>query len=434
MRWLGITKKAGLFGRFGLSVLMVVGLAAIVSAQEPPPDAKMRLTKIEFEGLQKQTRDKLLTVVQLQISQTVDMEAVKAAAQRLTQTGLFEKVAYRYRFNSAIIELTFELEEKTTGKRACVFDNFVWFTDQELKEAIRRDLPDFDGTMVVSDYVGEEIKKSLTRLLGEKKISGEVGYDLNTSMAYVFKVKGVNLKLCEAQFVGARIELLKPLTNALSQLLRADYSSTETRLYIGAALLPVYRERGYLKAAFGRHQAALSADGACANQVVITLPVEEGLQYRWDKVAWAGNQAFTAQQLDRGLKLKSGDVASQMLIDAGWSAVDRIYGGRGYITMQLKPERTFDDARQLVSYQVAVAEGPQYKMGEVKFEGVSEAEAQKLIEAWQLKPGEIFDSEYAGVFLSTVRRQGLIRFKDASLDLKRDDEKLTANLVLKFER
>jgi len=40
-------------------------------------------------------------------------------------------------------------------------------------EAVKRDIPDFDGAILVSDFVGEEVKKSLARLLQEKKIAGD---------------------------------------------------------------------------------------------------------------------------------------------------------------------------------------------------------------------------------------------------------------------
>lgn len=434
MRWQGIAKRVGLFGRFCPPVLMMVVVTAVVWAQEPPPDAKLKLTKIEFEGLQAQKREKMIEISGLQADQTVDMEAVKAAAQRLTQTGLFGKVAYRYRYSSTIIELTFELEEKTAGKRPCVFDNFVWFSDEELVSAIKRDLPEFDGTMVVSDFVGEEVKKSLTRILREKKISGEIVFETDETLAYIFKIKDANLKVCETKFVGARVEILGPLREAALSLARTEYSKSEAHLYARAALIPVYRQRGFLKASFGQPQSSLGASGECANAVVVTLPVEEGLQYRWEKAVWAGNQAFSTQQLDRGLKLKSGEVANQMMIDAGWSTIERMYGGRGYLKARLKPEQSFDDARQLVTYQVSVTEGPQYKLGEVAFDGVASTEAQKLKGAWQLKPGEVFDSEYAGIFLGKIRRDGLIKFRDVDMEVKRDDEKLTAHLIFKFKQ
>src|SRR5499426_2265090 len=128
-------------------------LAAGVVAQEPPPNAKWRLTAIVFEGLKSLPPEKMVAASGLKVGQTIDFEMVKAAAQRLSQTGLFKKVTYRYRYSSTQIELTFELEENTTGKKRCSFDNFVWFTDNEIAEAIKRDMPDFDGSIVVSDFV-----------------------------------------------------------------------------------------------------------------------------------------------------------------------------------------------------------------------------------------------------------------------------------------
>src|SRR5215475_5371548 len=154
-------------------------LSAGAVAQSPPPNAKWRLTAIAFEGLKSQSPDKIVAASGLQVGQTIDFEAVKAAAQRLSQTGLFGKVSYRYRYSSTQIELTFELEEKTTGKKRCHFDNFVWFSDKEIIDAVKRDMPDFDGTILVSDLVGEEVKKSLARLLAERKIAGEVIFELD---------------------------------------------------------------------------------------------------------------------------------------------------------------------------------------------------------------------------------------------------------------
>src|SRR5215510_5551160 len=164
-------------------------LAAVAAAQDPPPNAKWRLTTIVFEGLKSQPPEKMIDASGLKVGQTIDFEMVKAAAQRLSQTGLFKKVTYRYRYSSTQIELTFELEENTTGKKRCHFDNFVWFSDKELADAIKRDMPDFDGSIVVSDFVGNEIKKSLMTLLAEKNIAGEVVFELDDSLSYTFKVK-----------------------------------------------------------------------------------------------------------------------------------------------------------------------------------------------------------------------------------------------------
>src|SRR5215831_16477925 len=411
-------------------------LLAAAAAQEPPPNAKWRLTTIVFEGLKSQPPEKMIAASELKAGQTIDFEMVKAAAQRLSQTGLFKKVAYRYRYSSTQIELTFELEENTTGKKRCNFDNFVWFTDNEIADAIKRDMPDFDGRIVVSDFVGEEIKKSLTRLLAEKKIAGEVVYELDEYLSYTFKVKGANLAICDFQFAGAQDELKKPLLEALKPLFKTEYSKSDAGLFVKAALIPVYTQRGYLKAAFQAAQPSLTASGACANAVVVTLPVAEGAQYHWNDPVWSGNQAYSAQELNAALKLKPGDVADSMMIAKSWVEISGVYGKKGYLRALLKPEPVFDDARRLVTYQVALTEGPQYRMGQVTIAGLPEDDARRLKGAWELKAGDIFSTSYTGAFLQKVARAGLIKLQEVRPvhELKRDDQRLTVDVVVRFER
>jgi len=419
-------------------------LAANTVAQDPPPNAKWRLTAIAFEGLKSHPPDKIVAASGLQIGQTIDFEMIKAAAQRLSQTGLFGKVAYRYRYSSTQIELIFELEEKTTGKKRCQFDNFVWFSDKEIMDAIRRDMPDFDGSIAVSDFAGDEIKKSLTRLLAERKIAGEVVYELyrvedkkGEDLSYVFKVKGAPLSICDIQFAGAQDELKKPLLEALKPLFKTEYSKSDVGLFVNAALLPLYTQRGYLKAAFQTPQPSLSASGACANAVVVTLPVVEGAQYRWKDPVWAGNQAYSSQELNATLKLKQGDVADSMKIEKSWVEVYGVYGKKGHLRPRLKTDPVFDDARRLITYQVAVTEGPQYRMGQVTIAGLPEDEARMVKDAWGLKAGEVFNTSYFGAFLDKVARGGVIKQSQgvkAGQELKRDDQRLTVDVVVKFER
>ena len=408
-----------------------------LAAQDPAPNAKWRLTKVNFEGLKSQPPEKMIAASGLQIGQTVDFEMIKASSQRLSQTGLFGKVAYRYRYSTTQIELTFELEEKTTGKKRCQFDNFVWFSDREIVEAVKRDIPEFDGAILVSDFVGEEVKKSLSRLLQEKKIAGEVGFEMDDQLSYVFKVKGANLPICDFQFPGAKDEMKKPLLEVLQQQFKNQYSKSEVGAYVKYALIPVYNQHGYLKAAIQQPQSSLSASGPCANAIVVTFAVEEGLQYRWADPVWSGNQAYAAPELNAALVLKPGDVADSTKIEKGWGEARGVYGKKGRLKARFRPEPVFDDARQTVTYQVAVIDGPEYRMGQVTIMGLPEDEAARVKAAWGLKAGEVFDTSYFTVFHNKIAREGLIKQAKglrAVRDLKLDDQKLTVDVLVKYER
>jgi outer membrane protein assembly factor BamA len=253
----------------------------------------------------------------------------------------------------------------------------------------------------------------------------------------MFKVKGANLPICDIQFAGAQDELKKPLLDALKPLFKTEYSKNDVGAFANAALLPVYTQRGYLKAAFQTPQPSLSASGACANAVVVTLPVAEGLQYHWNDPVWSGNQACSAQELNEALKLKQGDVADSTKIEKSWIEIPGVYGKKGYLRVRLKLDRVFDDARRLVTYQVALTEGPQYRMGQVTIAGLPEDDARRVKDAWGLKAGEVFSTSYTSAFPNKVMREGLIKQPQGlrtGQELKRDDQRLTVDVVVKFER
>jgi outer membrane protein assembly factor BamA len=141
--------------------------------------------------------------------------------------------------------------------------------------------------------------------------------------------------------------------------------------------------------------------------------------------------------LSATLKLKQGDVADSMMIEKSWREIPVVYGKKGYLGLRLKLDRVFDDASRLVTYQVALTEGPQYRMGQVTVAGLPEDEAGRVKDAWGLKAGEVFDNSYITAFLNKVARERLIKQPQglkAGQELKRDDQRLTVDVVVKFGR
>jgi outer membrane protein assembly factor BamA len=433
------------FASLRLCVRMVV--LAILStvtvwAQEPPPGTKWRLDKLEFEGLKNHKQEDAVAIIGMKIGQTVDLDLIKSAAQKLGTAGLFSGVRYRYRYSTDRIEVTFVVEEAKKRNWVCLFDNFVWFSEQEIKDAVRISIPDFDGTAPDSDFVTEKIKQALAEMLRSKSIAGEVFYESNQDEAtrsalHVFKVKDANLKICSIRFAGARDELKPQLLKELQALLKTNYSRMDVGLFAGAALTPFYRNRGFLKVRFRDAQAQLMADGDCKDGVEVTVPVEEGVLYRWDKAVWSGNQVLSAQELDEALGMKQGEVADESKISRGNLDVSQAYGKKGYMKIYLVPVPVFDDARALVSYQIKVNEGNQYRMGQLAISGLSEGETKKLNDMWRLKTGDVFDSSYPVDFMKMAIKERVISSsttpRKSGVNLKPDHEKLTVDVAIQFK-
>jgi outer membrane protein assembly factor BamA len=376
----------------------------LAQCQQPPPAGKaMQLVGVEFAGLARVTREQAISASGLQVGGRITVEELDAAAQRLLDSDLFTKLSYRLRTTGDQATVTFEVEEPKGGGLPVVFDNFVWFTNEELTDAVRREVPLFDGTAPERGGVIQSITRALENLLRERKIEGQVNYTPSVDSGgrnskHVFAVTGSAIKVCGVRFPGAAGVQPEELTKNSKGVLGTEYSQEFTSAYADANLIPVYRRHGHLKAKFSRPAAAVG-EGECKGGVVVTLPVSEGVSYLWDKAEWAGNEALAARDLDGPLGMKAGAVADGLKIDEGLKAVQTNYGRKGYLQARVRGEPVFDDANRRVSYRVTVAEGPRYTMGSLAVNGVPEADADYLKERWKLRQGEVYDAFYLKEFV-----------------------------------
>jgi outer membrane protein insertion porin family len=374
--------------------------AANVRAQTPPAQS-IKLDKIEFKGLDRVKEAEALEKCGLQVGQSVDIDAVEAAANRLLESGLFVNLSYKLKGTTDKSVLTFEVIERKWTMPVS-FDNFVWFTDDELLAAVRRKVPAFDGTAPEAGGVTEQIKQALEELLRERKIEGAVEYTLSADTSgrkveHLYSVKGPGLRVCKLNFAGARAVPEELLVTKSGGIFDNDYSRAYVGGFVESSLLPLYHEKGYLRAAFGPPKAAVEASPECKG-VALTFLVDEGSIYVWDKATWDGAAGLTAQELDAALGMRNREVANVVKITSGLMRVRRAYGRKGYLGVRIKPEMEFDDTARSVSYRFRVDEGAQYLMGELNITGLDEVATNNLRGRWRLLSREVYDEGYLDEF------------------------------------
>src|SRR6266850_8370722 len=160
----------------------IVLLATLIASASMASAQAGRLTKIDVVGLKRIPPAQVIAASELKIGQTVDASVLDAAATKLMQSGLFKKLTYRVRGAAGQATVVFEVEEANRSL-AVVFENFVWFTDDELDAAIRNDIPFFNGTAPEAGDTTQKITQALQRLLNEKKIPGRVEFMPYTDLA-----------------------------------------------------------------------------------------------------------------------------------------------------------------------------------------------------------------------------------------------------------
>ena len=338
----------------------------------------------------------------------------KNAARRLAETGAFTDVAYTFSYSSEGTKLELQVTDAAKFLPAH-FEDFVWFSDEEIKKRLHERLPLFHGDLPVSGSLPDLVSDVLQAMLVENNIPGLVQY-LRPSdrggptSVFIYSVSGVLIRVHNIEFSGAGADELPLLEAAAKQLPDHEYTRTGLASFAQRQLLPVYHSHGYLKAAFGTPAPKVvklaTGDPSLENQpdvpneefVDVTLPVTPGPQYKISALEWSGNHEFPTEKLQALVHARPGEVANTVQLGDDLAEIKKLYGSRGYITATFKTEATFDNAANTVVLHMEVNEQSVYHMGELQFRGLDNSLIAKLRAIWKLRPGDVYDLGYIDEF------------------------------------
>ena len=407
--------------RFALCWLVLTSAAA---AQKRPtskasPAAATKLVALKATGTARYTDKEILAAGGLQIGQDAADGDFKEAVRRLGDSGLFGEIAYSYSSSSAGVKLELQLTDTDKSKLVpAQFENFVWFTDDELRTAVERRVPLFKQLLPLTGNLPDEVSEALQAILTEKRLPGRVNYlregdeSGGPLRAIVYRVEEVGIRIRSFEFPGASPEQAALLATAAHRSIGASYERSALAAVAKFDLLPVYLQRGYLKAAFGPSDArvvpqpssAEEGQGSGEVQVDAIVPVTPGKVYVAAGVDWKGNAAIKTSEVAPLIHLPPGQPADAVRLLRDIEAVGKLYRSRGYMTVQVKPDAQFDDEKSTVRYDLNVVEGDQYKMGELEILGLDTQAKARMQAAWTLREGQPYNADYSKKFLDDARQ------------------------------
>jgi outer membrane protein assembly factor BamA len=380
------------------------------------PANERQLISITVVGNKRFPQDAIATTTSLQIGTPVVEDDFKKAIRLVGDTGCFTDVGYSYSFSSAGTKLELHVTEAEKFVPAR-FEDFVWFPEAEMRARIKEHVPLFDGQLPLSGRMTDDVSDVLQAMLVEGGIPGHVDYvragkDNGPVEAIVFKVSEVLIRIRKIEFTGAGADELPALEAAAERIPSREYSKSRLNLFAQRQLLPVYYERGYLKASFGDPQpkpvktTTDDSDDGPRNQSVVdvSFPVTPGQQYKVKSLAWSGNHEFPTETLEKMIHLQSGQIADTVRLSNDLKSVQTLYTSHGFMKAAVKPEADFDDAAGTVGIRLSVAEDIAYHMGDLEFRGLDNSLTAKLRELWKIRPGEVYDATYLSEYLDAARK------------------------------
>lgn len=375
--------------------------AASLSAQK----GQNVIDQILVEGTTRFSKAQISLASGLKAGQPADDPVLSAAADRLAKTGEFSEVVYRYATLNGKMTVTFKVTDDPKTL-LCTFDNFVWFSPDEMERAVRAEVPLYDARMPFDSEVPRAVAQALEHLLAQRHISGPVTFVAAAKAIGAppteirFSAQGNLPQITSVEFTGGP---LGPefFTVQRGRLVGHPFSAAYAHLMAANDLDTIYHNHAYLRAHFNDAQVTFvpGASEADPGGVKVVFTVTPGEQYMWHGTDWQGNNVYAAADLDGNLAMKDGEPAAADKISAGEDAVRQSYGKRGYITAALSARQNLNDAAHLVHYSYQVKEGSQYRMGAFNVVGFDDGTAQRIRKLWQLKSGEIYDASYIKEFM-----------------------------------
>ncbi len=400
-----------------LAVSLLIVLPRLPAAAQAQPPTNYKLISVKVTGSKRFTTEEIASASGLPVGTIAHEEDFKKAARQLGETGAFtDNVTYTYSYSSAGTKLELQVTDADKFVPAR-FADFVWFTDEDLLHQLHQRIPLFKGELPLNGRLIDQVSDVLQALLVENAIPGIIEYRrINNKDEQVesinYNVIGVSIRIHHAEFNGAGASELPLLQAAAEKLSDREYSRDYMNNFIEHSLLPIYHERGFLKATCATAQpkvVKLPASDSIDNKqpptfVDVTFPVDPGPQYKVTRWNWSGNKEIPTDKLEPFLHIQAGQTANMAQLEKDLRDVQTLYGSRGYILAAIKANAEFDDVDGTVAYHLVVHEGDLYRMGELEFRGLDNNLTARLRAAWKIRPGDVYDATYLKEFLPQARK------------------------------
>jgi len=424
--------------------LLAAFLAIIGSPQLHAQTAALR--EVRVEGAKHLTEAQIASLTGLGSGAQVGRKELQEAADALVRTGLFAKVNFKFDTHNDNLVVTFHIEENPRLRVS--YDNFPWYSDSELDEAMRKELPIYDGHLPETGQVVERAAAVLKAFVAARDPQVEITHQvvlspLTEGSEQQFSVQGPVPKISKLEFSDPKLTEDLAVRAHIAEIVGHAYSRMTIDVFLAEQIRPIYQQQGFLQAKIGPAEVRLSGNPnqqKLAEQIPVYVPCVPGAIYKWKGVEWKGNAAISTITLTNTMGMKPGDVANGQAIEGGWERVREEYGQRGYLEAKVSPVAVYDDTAHTSSYEVSIVEGKVFHYGSMTISGMSLAGERMIQAAWGMKPGDVLDKKVFEDFLYQLESHREKIFKDLPVHydtvghfLQTDEAKGTVEVLLDFK-
>ena len=358
-----------------------------------------RLESVTVTGSAKFKSDQIAPSTGLKRGDQITRDDIQKGADNLASLGPFADVKYRFSTTSSGVQIQYEVVDAPSV--SVLFDNFPWFTDEEIIAAIKSSVHFFDGMVPERGTILDDVSNALVRHLQAQGITANISHELvtlpwNQQKVMRFQAQGATPVIQNIEFTDSLANTARAVSDRVGDLVGKPFSRSAVETFEFEQVRPVYLAHSFLRVKFGEPSARVEA-----NKVIVRAPIDIGPAFIFNGVTWSGNDTIPSEELTKFLDVALGGPADGMRIQGSWENIRNAFARMGYLDVSLDPIPHFDDAAKRVSYDVKINEGPQYHMGNLVLTGLSTEGERRIRSAWKIAPGAVFDDGVYEEFVNT---------------------------------
>ena len=207
-------------------------------------------------------------------------------------------------------------------------------------------------------------------------------------------------------------------------------------------LLALYKEHGYIEAKAGEPrveiveapQGWLLGFRKTKQQYYITVPIEEGAQYRWGTFEVEGVKSFNQEGVRKAYRIASGDVVNYKRLKKSSEDLKKLYSRSGYLDMEAIPDLRPDSQTKLVHGKIKIIEGKQYIVHRISFEGNSKTRDKVLRREFALEEQRLFNGEFLDYSVQRLNQLGFFeRIEEKDYEVIKRPERSEVDVLVKVK-
>ncbi len=402
--------------------------------KKAPASERWPLAAIHVTGNKVFPSEAIVKASGLKLGEVVRVVDLQRAVDRLTATGAFETISFRYGPEGEKLGVTFEVQE-VIDLYPVAFER-LGIPDAELGKVLAERVPLFGPHAPATGPMVKRIADAIQAYLAEKgkgaAVAGKLLPDANGKLVMTFRSTEALPVVTFVRFEKMTVLTAEDLQKAFYQTaLGVPYTEERLLELLDSNIRLLFEEKGRLRVRFGplRTEESKQATG-----VEVIVPVEEGDGFHFGKVQFTGNKLLPERTLARMVKLEEGELANFALVNQGVTEVEGRYHHEGYMQAKATVQRTLDDGKKTVDLLIGIREGDQYTMRALTIKGLDINAEAAVRQRWAIKRGQPFDGTYPEIFLKRIEEEAMFEgLGKTAFHIQVDEAAKMVNVELVFQ-